>query len=85
MRRKRDELIPIGEALAALPGPVQALRDATPQALHYFTLFDQVYQLVSASKADPDLGFVARMMMRDSLESALENLPMHATEDAIAF
>ena len=26
MARKRDELIPIAEALADLPGPVQALR-----------------------------------------------------------
>ena len=33
MQPKRDELVPIGEALADLPGPVQALREASPQAL----------------------------------------------------
>ena len=34
MQRKRGELVPIGEARADLPGPVQALREASPQALH---------------------------------------------------
>ena len=32
----------------------------TPQARHHFTSFDQVDQLVGASEADPDLGFMAR-------------------------
>ena len=31
-QRKRDELVPIGDALADLGGPVKAIRDATPQA-----------------------------------------------------
>ena len=44
-----------------LPGPVQALRKSPPQALHHFTRFDQVNQLVGASEADPDLGFMARI------------------------
>ena len=44
-------------------GPVKAIRDATPQALHHFTLSDQVNALVSASEADPDLGFMARMLV----------------------
>ena len=34
MQRKRGELVPIGEVIADLPGPVQALREASPQALH---------------------------------------------------
>ena len=34
-----------------------AIRDASPQALHHFTQADQVNQLVSASEAEPDLGF----------------------------
>ena len=47
--------------MADLPGPVQALRrDRAPQ--RGFTLADQVNQLVGASEADPDLGFMARMM-----------------------
>ena len=70
MPRKRDGLVPIGEALADLGGPVKAIRDASPQALHHFTQADQVNQLVSASEADPDLGFMARLM-------ALCSLPPH--------
>ena len=67
MKRKRNGLVPIASALADLPGPVQAIREASPQALHHFTRFDQVDQLVSASEADPDLGFMARMMAICSL------------------
>ena len=67
MARQRGELVPIGEALADLPGPVKALRNDSPQARHHFTLADQVNQLVSASEADPDLGFMARMMALCSL------------------
>ena len=44
-----------------------AIPGATPQALHHFTRFDQVNQLVEASEADPDLGFMARTMALCSL------------------
>ena len=67
MARKRDGLVPIEEAISDLGGPVAAIRDASPQALHHFTRFDQVNQLVSASEADPDLGFMARLMALCSL------------------
>ena len=67
MQSKRDGLIPIGEALADLGGPVQALRETPPSARRSFTVADQVNQLVSASEADPDLGFMARMMALCSL------------------
>ena len=67
MQRKQDGLVPIGEALADLSGPVKAIRNATPQAVHHYTVFDQVNALVSASEADPDLGFMARMMALCSL------------------
>ena len=40
--------------LADLGGPVKAIRDATPQALHHFTQAAQVNQLVGASEADPE-------------------------------
>ena len=46
---------------------MKAIREATPQALHHFTRFDQVNALVSASEADPDLGFMARLMALCSL------------------
>ena len=67
MQRKQDGLVPIGEALADLSGPGRALRDAPPQARRGFTQADQVNQLVAASEADPDLGFMARLMALCSL------------------
>ena len=67
MRRKRNELGSIGEAFGGLDGPVQAIRDASPQVRHHFTQADQVNQLVSTSEADPDLGFMARLMTLCSL------------------
>ena len=67
MASKRDGLVPIGEAFSDLDGPVKEIRDATPQAVHHFTRFDQVNQLVSASEADPDMGFMARLMALCSL------------------
>ena len=66
MRRQRGELVPIAEALADLPGPVKALRRARPPQ-RGFTLADQVHQLVGASEADADLGFMARTMALCSL------------------
>ena len=42
----------MGEVIGGLSGPVAAIREATPQALHHYTRFDQVNQLVSASEAD---------------------------------
>ena len=67
MQRQRGEWVPIAEAFSDLSGPVAALRDASPQARHHFTQADQVNQLVSASEADPDLGFMARLMALCSL------------------
>ena len=67
MQRKRDSLVPVAEALADLHGPIQALCEVSPQALHHYTRVDQVNQLVLASEADPDLGFMARLMALCSL------------------
>ena len=67
MKRKRNGLVPIGEVCSDLGGPVKEIREASPQARHHFTRFDQVNQLVGASEADPDLGFMARMMALCSL------------------
>ena len=68
MQRKRGELVPTGEVVSGLDDAlVPAIRPATPQARHHFTLADQVDQLVSASEADADLGFMARMMALCSL------------------
>ena len=67
MQRQRGELVPVAEVIANLPGPVQALRETPPPAQRGFTLADQVNQLVSASEADPDLGFMARLLVLCSL------------------
>ena len=67
MQRQGGELVPVAEVIADLPGPVQALRKTSPQARHHFTSFDQVNALVSASEADPALGFMARLMTLCSL------------------
>ena len=66
MQRQRGELVPIGEALADLPGPVQALIPSR-STQHHFTLVDQVDQLVTASDTTPDLGFMARLLALCSL------------------
>ena len=67
MQGKRDGLVPIGEVIADLPGPVQAIRKTPPPAQRAFTRFDQVNQLVSASEAEADLGFMARLLALCSL------------------
>ena len=68
MQRQRGGLVPIGDAVSGLDdGLVKAIRDASPQARHHFTVADQVNQLVRASEADPDRGFMARMMALCSL------------------
>ena len=48
MQRKQGRLVPIGEVFSGLGGPVKAIREASPQALHHFTCFDQVDQLATA-------------------------------------
>ena len=46
---------------------MKALHESSPQARRHFTRFDQVDQLVRAALADPDTGFMARLMMLCSL------------------
>ena len=67
MQRQRGELVPVGEVIADLDGPVKAIREASPPARRGFTLADQVNRLVTARESDPDLGFQARMMALCSL------------------
>ena len=42
MQRQRGELVSIGDALSGMGGPVKAIRAASPQARHHFTVADQV-------------------------------------------
>ena len=65
--RKRNGWVPAGEDFGSLGGPVKAIHSASPPAQRGFTQADQVNQLVSANEADPDLGFMARLMALCSL------------------
>ena len=68
MQRQRGELVPIGAVVSGLDGVlVPAIRADSPQARRSFTLADQVDQLVSASEATPDRGFLGRTMALCSL------------------
>ena len=63
MQSKRAGLVPIGEVFDGLDdGTVKKALQPSPQARHHFTRVDQVNQLVAASEADPDLGFMARLL-----------------------
>ena len=67
MQCQRKKMVPIGEVFSDLDEPVKKALQPSPQARHHFTQADQVNQLVSANEADPDLGFMARMMVLCSL------------------
>ena len=64
MQRERGELVPIGDALSGMGGPVKSIREATPQALHHFTLSDAddgallpPYTLIMYSSGETKLPF----------------------------
>ena len=59
MQRKQDGLLPTREAFNGLDGSMPARRS--------FTVADQMNQLVAASEADADLGFMARLLALCSL------------------
>ena len=62
--------VPLGDMAGAvdLPdGRAMTPHAATPQARHHFTRLDQIDQLVDASEADADLGFMARLLALCSL------------------
>ena len=65
MPRKRDGFVPLGDVVAGVELPDG--RTLTPGALHHFTRLDQIDQLVDASEADADMGFMARLLALCSL------------------
>ena len=65
MERKRDGFVPLGDVVAGVELPDgRALTPSAPQARHHFTRLDQ---LVEASEADAELGFMARLLALCSL------------------
>ena len=69
MERKQDGVVPLGDVIAGveLPDGRALPHPSTPQTRHHFTQLDQVTQLVSAREADPELGFMARLLALCSL------------------
>ena len=68
MKYRSDKgFLPTGDISSILDGKVKEALQPSPQGAHHFTRFDQVNQLVGASEADPDLGFMARTMALCSL------------------
>ena len=62
--------VPIGDVpdgLSLPSGRALTPHAATPQARHHFTTLHQVNQLIEASEADADLGFMARLLALCSL------------------
>ena len=66
-QRKRGGLVPIGDVALRLPGVEGRGRAMSARARHHFTTLRQVNQLIEASEAEPDLGFMARLMALCSL------------------
>ena len=65
---KRGGFVPLDDIAGAVELPNgRALTPAAPQAMHHFTSLDQIDQLVEASEADADLGFMARLLALCSL------------------
>ena len=60
-------MVSIREVFSGPTGPENKALQFSSQTRHHFTQADQVNLLVSASEADPDLGFMARMLVLCSL------------------
>ncbi len=60
--------VPVGDVAGGVELPDgRALPLSAPQARHHFTRLDQIDQLVGASEADVDLGFMGRLLALCSL------------------
>ena len=67
MQGKRDSLVPISEAFTGRAWLVKALSDASPQAVHHFTRFDQEGRLVGVSESgSPTLKNSGRTTLRSN-------------------
>ena len=60
-QQKRGGLVPIGTVAVRLPGVEGRGRAMSARSRHHFTTLRQVNQLIEASEAEPELGFMARL------------------------
>ena len=68
MKYRSDKgLLPTGDISSILDGKVKEALQPSPHGVRHFTRLDQVDQLVGASEADPDMGFMVRLMALCSL------------------
>ena len=61
-QQKRGGLVPIGTVAVRLPGVEGRGRAMSARSRHHFTTLRQVNQLIEASEAEPELGFMARLL-----------------------
>ena len=69
-QQKRDGFVLLGDVAGTVEWPGGRglrLRPATLQARHHFSTLHQVNQLIEASEADADMGFMARLLALCSL------------------
>ena len=66
-QQNRGGFVPIGELAGAVPGIVPRGRAMSAETRHHFTTLRQVNQLIEASEADADMGFMARLLTLCSL------------------
>ena len=59
--------VPVGQMAARLPGIDGRTRSMSVNTRNHFTVLKQIDQLIEASDAEPDLGFMARLMCLCSL------------------
>ena len=66
-QQKRGGFVPVGQMAARLPGIDGRTRSMSANTRNHFTVLKQIDQLIEASDAEPDLGFMARLMCLCSL------------------
>ena len=79
MRRKQASLVPTGEVVGELDGPVTAFRAVSPPARNYCTMAHQIGYLLKARDAEPELGFMARMLPIARNRGFFEHAPTDQT------
>ena len=73
MQCQRGELVPIGEAMTDLGGPVKAIREASPQAQHHFTVAEARRKVpLNTRGAEAPRGSYQQENVRDDERNGME-------------